>query len=188
MKRAPRRILTLACLLAAAAGLGACTSTQDVLEPSALVGGEAPRTPPAAFPLATPTPPGAGAAVVVTDARIQFAPVVGAPAEASTPLAGRLSQRAGARGISLVAAGDGAATHVVKGYFSAISEGGRTTVIYVWDVTDPAGTRVHRIQGQTTAPGSSGGDGWEAVPAATMEAIADETVDRLASWLTVRQG
>ena len=95
--------------------------------------------------------------------------------------------RAGARGISLVGAGDTSATHVMKGYFSAISEGGRTTVIYVWDVTDAAGTRVHRIQGQERAA-SGGGEGWDGVQPATMEAIADETVERLAAWLTARQG
>ena len=45
-----------------------------------------------------------------------------------------------------------AATHVLKGYFSAMTEGKETTVIYVWDVYDPAGNRLHRIQGQQKAP------------------------------------
>lgn len=182
-----------AALLAAALVLPGCTSSQDVLEPSALVGGGAPGPQPAqAFPLAGPSATASAQqpttlAAIDTDARVQFAPVVGAPDGASSPLATRLSARAGARGIALVGAGDPSATHVMKGYFSAISDNGQTTVIYVWDVVDPAGTRIHRIQGQTKAP-SSGRDGWDDVQPATMEAIADETVDRLATWLSGRQG
>lgn len=178
---------TLAVALAATAGLflSACTSSQ-VLEPSALVGGAAPMT-------AETSPAGASAgaetvpAAISTDARIQFVPVVGAPEGASAPLAARLSARAAARGIALVGAGQSSASLIMKGYFSAISEDGQTMVIYVWDVVDAAGTRVHRIQGQTRAP-ASGGDGWDDVQPATMEAIADETVDRLATWLTTREG
>lgn len=201
MKHHPRRILPPTGLLPVAVlavALCACTSSQDVLEPSALVGGApTPRGQASALSLAaspamaaTPeqpaTQPGALAAIA-TDARIQFAPVVGAPASATAPLSGRLAATAGARGLALVGAGDASATHVMKGYFSAISEGGETTIIYVWDVMDPAGTRVHRIQGQTKAP-SGGRDGWDTVPASTMEAIADETVARLASWLAARPG
>ena len=200
MKHHPRRIplptgLPVAAI-ALALALCACTSSQDVLEPSALVGGAtAPHAPAPAFPLAAApaiaaaqaTPQPGAAAVAAANARIQFAPVVGAPASATAPLSGRLAAAAGARGLSLVGAGDTSATHVMKGYFSAISEGGETTIIYVWDVTDPAGTRVHRIQGQRKAP-SAGQDGWDNVAPATMEAIADETVERLASWLAARPG
>ncbi len=191
MPRAPHIVFAAAGLVGAAFGLAACTSSQ-VMEPTALVGTDpAPAASPA-FPLATPAPgqPGASAgdvAAITTDARVQFAPVVGAPANAATPLAGRLSARAGAHGIALVGTGDSSATLVMKGYFSAISDSGQTTVIYVWDVTDPAGTRVHRIQGQAKAP-SSGADGWDDVRPATMESIADETIDRLATWLSGRQG
>lgn len=198
MKRSSRQTLLAALMLAAGLALPACTSSQ-VLEPSALVGGDAaagdqPSSP--AFPLpapATPGQPATGAATpqtlaaITTDARVQFAPVVGAPASASTPLAARLSARATARGIPLVGAGQSSASLIMKGYFSAISEGDQTTVIYVWDVIDPAGTRIHRIQGQTRAP-ATGGEGWDGVQPATMETIADETIDRLAAWLTTRQG
>lgn len=184
MPRAPHIVFAAAGLVAAAFGLAGCTSSQ-VLEPSALVG-TAPASPPA-FPLATPGAAAGQVAAIATDARVQFAPVVGAPANAATPLAGRLSALAGTHGITLVGTGDSSATLVMKGYFSAISDSGQTTVIYVWDVTDPAGTRVHRIQGQAKAP-SSGADGWADVQPATMESIADETIDRLAIWLSGRQG
>lgn len=178
-------------VIGAILALSACTSSQNVLEPSALVGTDTSNPlPQAQFPL--PVAPGSQPAAasqeqlaaIRTDARIQFSPVVGAPAQAATPLAARLSQRAGARGIGLAGAGDPSATHVMKGYFSAISDKGETTVIYVWDVVDQDGNRIHRIQGQAKSP--IGGNGWAGVGAPTMEAIADQTVDQLAAWLVSR--
>ena len=191
MKR--QRIATAARLPAmlAALALAACTSTPGVLEPSALQPSKDAAVAPASqFPLAAPASPAGtvtAAAPVPTDARVRFAPVVGAPGTASAPLATRLNARATQRGIGLVGPEDGSATHVMKGYFSAISDDGETTVIYVWDVMDPAGTRVHRIQGQAKAPTGSA-DGWNGVQPGTMEAIADQTVDQLAAWLSTGQG
>ena len=118
--------------------------------------------------------------------RIQFAPIVGSTVEAATPLTQELAKRARERGIGLAGSGGAGATHILKGYFSAMSEGGSTTVIYVWDVLDPAGNRLHRIQGQAKAEGK--GDGWSAVPPATMQAIADRTIDEFAQWLSARTG
>jgi len=184
MKRQTCSRFAAALVLAAAAGLSACTSTQDVLEPSALVGGGTQPASPT-VPAATPAAP-ASVAAISSDARVQFAPVVGAPASASTPLAARLSASAASRGVSVVASGQPASL-TMKGYFSAITDGGQTTVIYVWDVVDPAGARIHRIQGQTKAA-AAGGEGWDSVQAATMETIADETVDRLIGWLSTQQG
>lgn len=193
MRRARIAMVSRLTALLAALALAACNSTQTVLEPSALQpSADAAATPASPFPVATPaTPPTAttpvtAVAAISTDAKVRFAPVVGAPGAASTPLATRLNARASQRGIGLVGADDGSATHVMKGYFSAISEDGETTVIYVWDVTDRAGTRVHRIQGQSKSP-SGTADGWNAVKPATMEAIADQTVDRLADWLSAGQ-
>lgn len=133
-------------------------------------------------------PPGDGGPVsgISTPSRIQFAPIVGSTVEAATPLTQELAKRARERGIGIAGSGGTGATHILKGYFSAMTEGGSTTVIYVWDVLDPAGNRLHRIQGQAKADG--GGDGWSAVPAATMQAIADRTIDEFAQWLSARTG
>jgi hypothetical protein len=126
-------------------------------------------------------------AAISTNARVQFAPAIGVSAEAVPTLAARLRTRASQRGVSVVSSGDGSTTHVMKGYFSAFSDGGETTVIYVWDVLDPSGTRLHRIQGQQKQAGSNG-EGWSSVTAPTMEAIADRTIDELAVWLSTRAG
>ncbi|NMG40229.1 hypothetical protein GRZ55_13345 [Chelativorans sp. ZYF759] len=157
----------LACLL-----LAACTSTDAVLQPSALT--------------TTEQPPAVQTASLGADFRLGFDPVVGATGEATQPLSARLSSLAADNGIPLATPG-GAATLSMKGYFSAISENGITTVIYVWDVVDGTGTRLHRIQGQKQATGGSS-EGWSGVGADTMEAIADETMNQLVTWLASRQG
>lgn len=180
--------------LLAAIAVSACSSTQDVLEPSAIAA--SPPSPGAlqaethaATPMQTAST-GAAAALnpgIATRTRLRFDPIVGATVDAATPLTERLAQRARARGIALAGSTGSSATHVLKGYFSTLTEGGQTTVIYVWDVYDPAGNRLHRINGQQKAP-ASGGEGWATVPPATMQAIADSTIDQLASWLASSTG
>jgi len=185
------RALAKAPILIAIAMLTACT-TSEVLEPSAMVGSQPPTPPGAtaaqpapAFPAPGPAPGGVTTSAVVTSAKVQLAPIVGSTVEAVTPLTERFAVRARERGIGLVGSTDPATTHVLKGYFSAIPEAQGTTVIYVWDVLDPSGNRLHRIQGQMKAEGTGG---WQSVQPATMQAIADTTVDQLSTWLAGRAG
>ncbi|QKC82343.1 hypothetical protein [Mesorhizobium sp. NZP2077] len=205
-----RSHVTTVSLLVALA-VASCTNAKDVLEPSAI-------TPPATSAPATPTTQGsavtvtspaapaatttAGAttttpatpaqtATILAKTRLQIAPIVGASVEAATPLTAELQTRAKQRGITLAGSADQTATHVLKGYFSAISEGKDTTVIYVWDVYDPSGNRLHRINGQMKAPsvGNGGGaDSWKDVSPATMQAIADQTIDQFAAFLGGKAG
>ena len=109
--------------------------------------------------------------------------MVGTSVEAATPLTERLAARARERGITLVGSTDTTETHVLKGYFSVLTEGPDTTVIYVWDVYDPSGNRLHRISGQEKAPSVNGQQGWAAVAPSTMQALADHTIDQLTIWL-----
>ena len=188
-----RRLPFLAGLLAAIAA-SACSSTQDVLEPSAIAA-----SPPSPDALQSETEAGASVQTASTGAvaplnpgiaartKLRFDPIVGATVDVATPLTERLAQRARARGIALAGNADSSTTHILKGYFSTLTEGGQTTVIYVWDVYDPSGNRLHRINGQQKAP-AGGGEGWAAVPPATMQAIADSTVDQLTSWLAGSTG
>ncbi|HEY6632550.1 MAG TPA: hypothetical protein VIZ90_13935 [Rhizobiaceae bacterium] len=190
-----RRLPLLAGWFFAALALSACNSTQDVLEPSAIAA-----SPPAPGALQSENEAGAipvqNASASATAAlnpgiaartRLRFDPIVGATVEIATPLTERLAQRARARGITLAGSADSATTHVLKGYFSTLTEGGQTTVIYVWDVYDASGNRLHRINGQQKAPAGRG-EGWASVPPQTMQAIADSTVDQLASWLGSNTG
>ncbi|RWC41881.1 hypothetical protein [Mesorhizobium sp.] len=192
--------------LLAALMLAACTNAKDVLEPSAIAsqstqavpttgtGTAATPTTPAttAHPSATAQPSApsqpAKSAAVIARTRLQVAPIVGASVEAATPLTAELQTRAKQRGITLAGSAGQTPTHVLKGYFSTMSEGKDTTVIYVWDVYDPAGNRLHRINGQQKAPSANGGEGWAAVAPETMQAIADQTIDQFATWLGGQAG
>ncbi|MEO9340184.1 hypothetical protein ABFT80_22385 [Mesorhizobium sp. SB112] len=170
--------------LIAATALSACTSTQDVLDPAAI---EPPGTA-AATPSANPGTSNAPANAVAKRARIQIAPIIGASAEAATPLTARLVTKARERGLTVFGSAESStATHSLKGYFSVFSEDNETTVIYVWDIYDPAGTRLHRINGQQKMQASPT-PGWPGVPASEMETIADSTVDQLVTWLSSQTG
>ena len=193
-----RSQVTTVSLLAALA-LTACTNAKDVLEPSAI-------TPPASSAQSVPAAQGASAATSPTTSspapapaasapatpaqtaalaktRLQVAPIVGASVEAAAPLTAELQTRAKQRGVTLVGSTDQTATHVLKGYFSTMTEGKDTTVIYVWDIYDPSGNRLHRINGQQKAAAVGSGEGWPTVAPATMQAIADQTIDQFAAWL-----
>ncbi|MBN9221590.1 MAG: hypothetical protein J0I79_26910 [Mesorhizobium sp.] len=197
-----RSHVTTVSLLVALA-LAACTNAKDVLEPSAITPPAASATPAPATQgsvgaVAAPAATTAGApaaatapapsAAVLAKTRLQIAPIVGASVDAATPLTAELQARAKQRGITLAGSQDQTATHVLKGYFSTMSEGKDTTVIYVWDVYDPSGNRLHRINGQMKAPSANSGagagaDSWKAVAPATMQAIADQTIDQFAAFL-----
>ncbi|RUW71469.1 hypothetical protein, partial [Mesorhizobium sp. M1E.F.Ca.ET.063.01.1.1] len=141
-----RSQVTTVSLLAALA-LTACTNAKDVLDPSAV-------TPPASSAQTLPTTPGTSATTsptttapapaatatasapatpaqtaAIAKTRLQVAPIVGASVEAAAPLTAELQTRARQRGVTLVGSTDQTATHVLKGYFSTMSEGKDTTVI-----------------------------------------------------------
>lgn len=178
--------------LLAAIVLSACTSTNPTSALSALTKPESGAAADSTLLSAgTESPAGtvSGAATVAPVANpttIAIAPTIGAPAEEIPALTQSLTARASQLGIKVAATGTKNVAHVLKGYFSAIADGSRTTVIYVWDVLDPSGTRLHRIQGQESVAGGSG-DGWSSVPAATMQAIGTATIDQYAAWLASGQ-
>jgi|SRR5438067_1475012 len=193
-----RSQVTTVSLLAALA-LTACTNAKDVLDPSAVKppassaqalpasqGTSATTSPTTTSPAPTPTastPATPAQTAALAKTRLQVAPIVGASVEAAAPLTAELQARARQRGVTLVGSTDQTATHVLKGYFSTMSEGKETTVIYVWDVYDPSGNRLHRINGQQKATSVGSGEGWPAVAPATMQAIADQTIDQFTAWL-----
>lgn len=190
--------LRIPAAMLAVMAVSACTGPGSAIEPSSLQpltteGQNGSQLPPpdgqsgSLFSNTTPSQPASQIAAINTNARVQFAPAIGVSADAVPTLASRLRARAAQRGVGVATANDPAATHVMKGYFSAFTEGDETTVIYVWDVLDPAGNRLHRIQGQQKQPGSNG-EGWASVTAPTMESIADRTIDELAVWLSSSSG
>lgn len=112
---------------------------------------------------------------------VRFLPIIGAPVEAVTPLSKRLGAEARSNGLTIRSASDNSSKYILKGYFSAMNDNGKTTVVYVWDVLDGRGARLHRIQGQESVPGTAS-DPWAAVPARTMEGIAQKTIRQYLDW------
>lgn len=130
-----------------------------------------------------PAPSPAGAMV----GDVQFLPVVGAPPAKAELLAGALSRNAAARGIAIRPAAGPVAALRLKGYFSTLTEGRRTMLVYVWDVLDSSGARLTRISGQEPASGAGGSDPWSAIGPQTIDAVAARTLTEAAGLLS-RQG
>jgi hypothetical protein len=118
---------------------------------------------------------------------IRFLPIIGAPVEAVTPLSKQLGASARAEGLAIKSSTDTTSDHILKGYFSALNDGGKTTVVYVWDILDASGNRLHRIQGQDTVAGTAA-EPWSAVPPETMQAIANKTIEAYLEWQRARAG
>ncbi|HMQ58551.1 MAG TPA: hypothetical protein PKE65_08380 [Rhizobiaceae bacterium] len=128
-----------ATMLALALALAGCNKSDPVdgLTPDAGTGtvasGEGPRFP--SLPAQQTT---------AVSGSLYLAPVIGAPANRIGALIQAIQAAAAQRGLTIVAS-EAAATHVLRGYFSAFSENGATTVVHVWDVVQPNGARLHRL-------------------------------------------
>jgi len=111
--------------------------------------------------------------------KLFIAPIIGAPLEVVTPLSLRFDEILKTQSIKMAANMETDANYILKGYFSNFTENNQTTVLYVWDVMDKQGNRVHRLQGQEKV---SGKNGWAAVPATVMRKIADDTLADYFRW------
>ena len=118
---------------------------------------------------------------------IRFLPIIGAPVQAVTPLSRQLGAEARAKGLTIRASNDNSAENILKGYFSAFADGGKVNVIYVWDVLDANGVRLHRLQGQE-AVAAKGSDPWAAVTDRVMQDIAAKTLNDYSSWKQSQRG
>ncbi len=112
---------------------------------------------------------------------VRFLPIIGAPVQAVTPLSRQLGAEARAHGLAIKSSNDTSSDYILKGYLSAFSDEGKVTVVYVWDVLDNAGARLHRIQGQESVP-TAATDPWAGVPASVMQQIASKTISEFTSW------
>ncbi len=112
---------------------------------------------------------------------VRFLPIIGAPVQAVTPLSRQLGAEARAHGLAIKSSNDTSSDYILKGYLSAFSDEGKVTVVYVWDVLDNAGARLHRIQGQESVP-TAATDPWAGVPASVMQQIASKTITEFTSW------
>lgn len=151
--------------------LAGCNSTDATLQPT-----------PSDVTAAAQNGADSVALAATASTRFQLAPIVGAPVDKVVIMNRRLSMRVKERDLALVGPDSTNGTHVLKGYFSAFSEDSETTVVYVWDILDLSGNRLHRFQGQQKATSVPGLENWDAVSEETMQIIADRTSEALAGW------
>ena len=113
---------------------------------------------------------------------VTFLPVQGAPQDKVTLLSRALRTSAQSYQLSLLPTTQQGSEYQVKGYFSALSDGSGTLLVYIWDVLDKSGKRLHRINGQERA-GSIKPDPWQAITDVELGRVADTTAARLKSWV-----
>jgi hypothetical protein len=118
-------------------------------------------------------------------ARFAFLDITGVPSGQLRNFEKALEVEAGIRRLTLVPDGDPTATYQVRGYLSAIGDSRSTLLVYVWDVFDTSGQRLHRITGQEAGKGS-GTDPWLGIGQPEMAAAARRTIDALTDWTTPR--
>jgi hypothetical protein len=158
--------------LIAGLGAGACTSI-----PVPKMGEGPPRVPAKSAIMLGPAPIKGG------EAKFAFTQVSGAPASHVLGFTRAINSEAAARHLNVVPDGDPSATYLVRGYLSAIGDGRGTLLVYVWDVTDTNGKRLHRVTGQETAGGSAS-DPLSGVDEEAVQSAAKRTIDDLAAWIS----
>ena len=73
------------------------------------------------------------------------------------------------------------------GLLQSFADGAKVNVVYVWDILDANGVRLHRLQGQETVA-AKGSDPWAAVTDRVMQDIAAKTLNDYSSWKQSQQG
>ncbi|MEQ1651399.1 MAG: hypothetical protein ABL897_02820 [Hyphomicrobium sp.] len=152
----------------AAVALAGCESSSNIL-----AGGDstAPQT------AIAPLPPANGAL-----AKLEIAPVIGAPENISRDLQTQLTSSMERNRISVARAPGGKGEYTLRGYIVAAREKTGSKISYIWDVTDQSGKRANRITGEEFAAGA-GKDPWSSVSPQIVQSIADKTAAQIASWL-----
>lgn len=121
--------------------------------------------------------------VPASEATFAFDPFAGAPGNTVDDLSRKIGNAASKEGLTLVRRQGVQATYRVKGHLSAVGDNTSSTIIYVFDVYDAAGRRLHRFSGQETGNAASA-DPWAGVEGETLDLIAERTVLALKAWLT----
>ncbi len=115
-------------------------------------------------------------------AKIEIAPVIGAPDNVSRDLQTQLTASMERSRISVAKAPGGKGEYTLRGYIVAAREKTGSKISYIWDVTDQTGKRANRITGEEFAAGT-GKDPWSTVTPQIVQSIADKTAAQIASWL-----
>ncbi|MGL4395482.1 MAG: hypothetical protein ACRCS9_02980 [Hyphomicrobium sp.] len=168
------RIARLMLISALAASVAGCETGTNILAGGA---GDPSAAPPTTIAQPTTPPPAA-----VQSARIEIAPVIGAPEAVASDIQNQLGNAIERKGISVARGPAAKGEYVLRGYIVAAREKSGSKVSYIWDVTDQGGKRAHRVTGEEFAAGS-GPDPWSSVNIQIVQSIAEKTAAQIASWL-----
>jgi hypothetical protein len=112
---------------------------------------------------------------------VAFETIDGPPPDVFERLVAALNDEASARQIAVVSR-SGPATYRVRGYMSAVIEGGKTSFGWVWDLYDADKNRTLRIAGEEPA-GRSGRLAWSGADDQVLHRMARDGMGRLAAFL-----
>jgi hypothetical protein len=121
------------------------------------------------------------APITGADAKFAIVQITGAPTTHEIAFSTALNREAAARNLSIVPEGAPSATYLIRGYLSAVSDGTGSLLIFVWDVTDLNGKRLHRVSGQENYRGSRA-DPWSGIGEGNIDSAARRTIDDLVAW------
>ena len=118
---------------------------------------------------------------------ISFLPLKGIPQTAQTKLSKQLYGSAGKYDVNLLNQNQPRSNYGLTGYFTALNDGSGTLLIYVWDIVDRNGKRLHRINGQERSGGTSP-DPWRSIDDKQLTDVADHTMQSVQTWIASRKG
>jgi hypothetical protein len=116
-------------------------------------------------------------------AKFAFAPIEGVPVPVLQAMSNALNREAVAKRVNVVPATDPGAVYTVRGYLSAVAEGPNSKLVYVWDITDRQGARLHRVTGQEIGGAYRNNDPWTGVGMTNINDAARKTMESLAAWV-----
>lgn len=103
------------------------------------------------------------------------------------PLMQRMNKIARSNDISILANGEPAPHLVLKGYLSNLTENKDIHVLYVWDILDQNGNRIHRLRGEERSTNTlNNREDWSVVTVKIMQNIADKTMKDYNDWISSR--
>jgi hypothetical protein len=165
----PKRLVPVALAAFLGAGIAGCETSNNVHSSAA------PGEPQA---VASPAPS------VQAQPRVAVARVMGnAPDAVARQLSTQLSDALEKQRIAVAKAPIDKADYTLRGYVFAAREKTGIKVGYVWDVMDPSGKRVNRINGEELVGTPDARDPWAAVTPKVVQAITGKTAASLGVWL-----
>ena len=118
-------------------------------------------------------------------ASVSFLPVLGPPQSAVSKLSSAIKSSAQTNSVTLVSGAQRGAKYQVKGYFSALDDGSGTRFIYIWDVLNAQGNKIHRISGEERTSTRSS-DPWQSVGKEMINKVVERTMQDLRGWMNTR--